>query len=176
MKKSIFYVMGVSGCGKSSIGFNISSYLSIGYIDSDDFHPEANVKKMRNGIPLTDQDREPWLKALNKLATECIKRNNSLVIASSCLKPMYRQMLQEGITEKVVFVYLKGSFEKINERMKKREDHYFSGEAMLKSQFLSLIEPTKDEPIHFIEVEIDTLDIESVTSQAIFLLENKNYI
>jgi gluconokinase len=168
--------MGVSGCGKSSIGKFISSCLSIDYVDSDDFHPNANVEKMRNGVPLTDQDRAPWLKILNNMATECIYKNTSLVIASSCLKPTYRKVLQDGISEKVVFIYLKGSFEKINERMKKRDDHYFSGESMLKSQFSSLIEPSKNEPIHFIEVEIDQLDIEKVVSQVIFLLKNRNYI
>ncbi|MEP0073098.1 MAG: gluconokinase [Marinomonas sp.] len=176
MSKKIFFVMGVSGCGKSSIGEGISSYLSIDYIDSDTYHPASNVEKMKNGIPLTDEDRKPWLDTLNKLATECIEKKQSIVIASSCLKPSYRKRLQQNIEEKVVFIYLKGSFEKINERMKQRKDHYFSGEDMLKSQFASLVEPEDGESIDFIQVEIDQLNIQETINSALNLLKAKAYI
>lgn len=176
MNKTILFVMGVSGCGKSSIGEGISSYLSIDYVDSDDFHPAANVEKMKNSIPLTDEDRKPWLDALNKVATECVEKKQPIVIASSCLKPSYRKRLQQSIEEKVVFIYLKGSFEKINARMKQREDHYFSGEDMLKSQFASLIEPEDNESIDFIQVDIDQLNIQETISNALSLLKAKAYI
>lgn len=171
MSNKVFYVMGVSGCGKSSISEELSSYLSCSYIDSDDIHPKQNVDKMRKGIPLTDEDRTPWLVSINSLATECILKKKSLVIASSCLKPMYRNMLQQGIENDVVFIYLKGSFDVINDRMNSREGHYFSGEAMLKSQFNTLIEPNSDEAINYIEVDIDKLDIKAATIEIIQKLE-----
>ena len=176
MSKSIFFVMGVSGSGKSSIGEGISVYLSIDYVDSDDYHPASNLEKMRNNIPLTDEDRAPWLDALNKLATECIEKERSLVIASSCLKPSYRARLQNGIEENVVFIYLKGSLEKIHERMLSRKNHYFSGEDMLKSQFAALVEPQPQEPIDFIEIDINQRNIQETIDATITGLRSEAYI
>lgn len=176
MSKSIFFVMGVSGCGKSSIGEGISGYLSVDYVDSDDYHPTSNVEKMKNNIPLTDEDRAPWLDTLNRLATESIEKKQSIVIASSCLKPSYRTRLQNGIEKNVVFIYLKGSFETIHERMLLRQDHYFSGEEMLKSQFAALVEPQHQEPIDFIEININQRDIKETIDATITSLKSKAYI
>ncbi|WP_413282494.1 gluconokinase [Vibrio sp. MA40-2] len=174
--KKILFVMGVSGCGKSSIGEKISILKTCTYIDADDYHPPENVNKMRNDIPLTDEDRQPWLKALNRLATKSNNDNKDLVIACSCLKPAYRKVLQEGINEKVVFVYLKGSFEVISERMKKRDEHYFNGDVMLKSQFDTLVEPAPEEPIDYIKVSIDNYDIDGVVDQTLKALSEANYV
>lgn len=152
----VIFVMGVSGCGKSSVSREISIYNSIEYIDADDVHPKENVDKMAQGIPLTDTDRIPWLQRLNNMATNHINDGNSIVIACSCLTPEYRKMLQKGIEEHVHFVYLEGSFDVIKERLLSRQGHYFKGDDMLKSQFDTLISPTESEAISFVQVPVES--------------------
>ncbi|WP_432464628.1 gluconokinase [Agarivorans sp. QJM3NY_33] len=176
MKKKILFIMGVSGSGKSTVAESISSLLSYSYIDADDYHPEANIAKMKHNIPLNDVDRQPWLDALNTMATVCIDSNENLVIACSCLKPEYRKILQAGIQESCLFVYLKGSFEVISERMKKRGEHYFNGDSMLRSQFDTLIEPSTNEPIDYIEVSILENDINAVVELTVKNLRELNYV
>ncbi|MGP8305462.1 gluconokinase [Vibrio sp. YIC-376] len=138
-----YVVMGVSGCGKSSIGYSLAKSLNIPFFDGDDYHPEENVEKMRNGIPLTDEDRKEWLLTLNAL----IQEQDNLVLACSALKPEYRDALRSGCNE-LTFCYLKGDFDTIWSRLKAREDHYFQGSAMLESQFSTLIEPTEQEALY----------------------------
>lgn len=173
--KNIIFVMGVSGCGKSSVGTLISKEKSYRYEDADNFHPIENVEKMRSGIPLTDSDRKPWLHSLNQMATICNKEKKGLVVACSCLKPEYRMLLQEGIQENVLFIYLKGSFEVISERMKKRAAHYFSGDEMLRSQFQTLIEPRPTESIDYVEIDIDSRNLEEVVDIALKAINGVNY-
>lgn len=139
--------MGVSGCGKSSIGDSLAKSLNIPFFDGDDYHPVENVEKMRNGIPLTDEDRKEWLLTLNAL----IQEQDNLVLACSALKPEYRDALRKG-SDDLTFCYLKGDFDTIWSRLKAREDHYFQGSAMLESQFNTLIEPTEQEAIY---IDID---------------------
>jgi len=140
MKTRFFIVMGVSGCGKSSVGKRLAEYLGWDFYDADDFHPPANVAKMANGIPLDDSDRTPWLTALNELISSSLKADQPGVLACSALKERYRQRLMEGNTG-VQIVYLKGSYDLIWSRMEKRTDHYMKPH-MLKSQFDALEEPT----------------------------------
>ncbi|MCA0936409.1 gluconokinase [Vibrio alginolyticus] len=142
-----YVVMGVSGCGKSSIGDSLAKSLNIPFFDGDDYHPVENVEKMRNGIPLTDEDRKEWLLTLNAL----IQEQDNLVLACSALKPEYRDALRKGCDD-LTFCYLKGDFDTIWSRLKAREDHYFQGSAMLESQFNTLIEPTEQEAIY---IDID---------------------
>lgn len=131
-------VMGVSGCGKSTVAEAIAKQLAYRYIDGDDFHPKANIEKMQKGQPLNDEDRQQWLEDLNQLLA---KEPEGVVLACSALKPHYRQTLAKHITHPI-FVYLKGDFETIWERHKQRQHHFFNGQAMLKSQFETLVEPT----------------------------------
>ncbi|WP_425445705.1 gluconokinase [Vibrio albus] len=138
-----YVVMGVSGCGKSSIGAALSQKLNIPFFDGDDFHPAENVQKMQNGQPLTDADRQSWLETLNTLINE----NDALVIACSALKPEYRNLLRQGNPD-IRFIYLKGDFDTIWSRHQKREGHYFNGSAMLESQFDTLVEPNEQEALH----------------------------
>lgn len=135
-------VLGVSGSGKSTIGQMLADYLHYPFFDGDNFHSDHNVAKMRQGIPLSDQDRQEWLTTLNQV----IQSNSYSVVACSALKPEYRKKLKQGNPE-IVFVYLKGSYQTIWERHKKRDDHYFKGEDMLKSQFSTLVEPLENEAI-----------------------------
>ncbi|WP_394246056.1 gluconokinase [Vibrio profundi] len=162
MKSKKILVMGVSGCGKSLIGSRIAKALDLQFFDGDDFHPETNVEKMRQGIPLTDEDRQGWLETLNQQFIS----QPSAVIACSALKPQYRDILRKN-NEELVIVYLQGSFDTIWNRHKNRENHYFNGEQMLKSQFEALVEPQKGEAL-FVDI---AQDVEQVVESALALLK-----
>ena len=140
MKTRFFIVMGVSGCGKSSVGKGLAQSLGWDFYDADDFHPFENVAKMANGIPLDDSDRAPWLATLNELISSSLKADQPGVLACSALKERYRQRLMDG-NAGVQIVYLKGSYDLIWSRMEQRTDHYMKPH-MLKSQFETLEEPT----------------------------------
>jgi len=140
MKTRFFIVMGVSGCGKSSVGKMLAENLGWDFYDADDFHPPENVAKMASGTPLDDSDRAPWLASLNELISSSLKADRPGVLACSALKERYRQKLMGG-NDGVQLVYLKGSYELIWSRMETRTDHYMKPH-MLKSQFETLEEPT----------------------------------
>ena len=131
--------MGVSGSGKTTIGRLLAEALGRPFFDADDYHPPENIAKMNAGIPLTDEDRKPWLDRLNQL---CLQHETTgMVLACSALKEVYRKHI-EGASTEVNWVYLKGSFDLIIERMKQREHHYMP-HTLLQSQFDILEEPTK---------------------------------
>jgi carbohydrate kinase (thermoresistant glucokinase family) len=134
----IIVLMGVSGCGKTTVGQILADKLKVPFYDADDFHPAENVEKMNKGIPLTDDDRDPWL---NRLSANIMKWNKTgdAVLACSALKKKYREYLDTENAE-VIFVYLQGSKELILNRMKKRKDHYMPV-SLLDSQFDVLEEP-----------------------------------
>jgi len=132
-------LMGVSGCGKTSVGEALSAKLGWPFYDGDDFHPQANIDKMALGIPLNDDDRQPWLERLHALIAEQLDAGRSLIVASSALKESYRQTLQGG-RDAVLFVHLVGDFDLIYARMRGRSDHYMKAE-MLQSQFDTLEKP-----------------------------------
>jgi gluconokinase len=108
-------------------------------VDADDFHPPSNVEKMKHGIPLTDADREPWLKALHDKIVEWTAEKRSVVLACSALKQSYRDELRAS--SDVKFVYLKGSYQLFSERVLARKGH-FAKQDLLASQFATLEEPT----------------------------------
>lgn len=130
--------MGVSGCGKTTIGKLLSEELNLPFYDADDFHPESNILKMSNGLPLNDNDREPWLKLLADKIFEW-NHNDGAILACSALKESYRKILSSQV-EKIDWVYLKGSFNIIKSRMLERNKHFMKAE-MLQSQFDTLEEP-----------------------------------
>lgn len=126
-------VMGVSGCGKTTVGKELAAKLGLQFYDADDFHSQSSIEKMERGTPLTDPDRYPWLQLLSE-KMEQWKTDGSAVLACSALKEEYRTILSSRT--KVKWVYLSASFETIYDRMKKR-DHYMKPE-MLQSQFDTL--------------------------------------
>ncbi len=139
MKNKVIYVIGVSGCGKSTIGKLLSDALHIPFFDGDDYHPENNISKMSKGQALTDDDRFEWLQTLNELAINQLK-NNSCIIACSALKKIYRDILNKDIQDNSKWIFLQGSFEQIKNRIDKREGHFMNVD-LLKSQFDTLEEP-----------------------------------
>ncbi|WP_117233886.1 gluconokinase [Vibrio maerlii] len=130
-------VMGVSGCGKTTVGQLVAEKLGIPFFDGDDFHPQENIDKMTQGIPLDDADRHGWLLKLN----EQFITHSPCVIACSALKPAYRDLLKIN-NERLDVLYLKGDYQTILHRLEARSGHYFKGEAMLKSQYDTLVEPS----------------------------------
>lgn len=129
-----FVVMGVSGCGKSSIGAMFATQIGARFVDADDLHPEGNIAKMAAGIALTDMDRTPWLEAVGlKLA----QRKEPLVIACSALKRSYRDIIRNKAATPVAFLHLDGTHDVIAARMAARQDH-FMPTTLLVSQFAAL--------------------------------------
>ncbi len=144
----VYIVMGVSGCGKSTIGKMLAERLAITFHDADDYHSQKNVNKMMNLIPLNDEDRNPWLIDLASQITKWNKGKGA-VLACSALKEKDRQILTGDGTEKVVFVYLKGDRDIILNRMRSRENHFFPP-ALLETQLSAL-----QVPLDAITIQID---------------------
>ena len=134
----IVIVMGVVGAGKTTVGRLLAEQLGWEFADADDFHPPSNVDKIRRGISLTDDDREPWLAQLRTAIQQWITENRNVVLACSALKRAYRNELEAG--PEVRFMYLKGTPELIADRLRSRQGH-FAGEQILASQFAYLEEP-----------------------------------
>jgi gluconokinase len=150
----IVVVMGVVGAGKTTIGRLLAEQPGWEFADADDFHPPSNVEKIRRGIPLSDDDRRPWLQRLRQAITQWIAEGRNIVLACSALKRTYRQELDAG--PDVRFVYLKGTANLIAERLRSRQGH-FADEQILASQFADLEEP---------EAAV-TVDIESTPQQIV---------
>ncbi len=151
----VILIMGVSGSGKTTIGQMLAAQLDWNFQDADDLHSPANIDKMYQGIPLTDADRRPWLQSLRSLIARSIDTNANLIIACSALKAAYRQDLAVG-SDRVEFVYLRGSAELIQQRIEQRMGHFFNAD-LLKSQFADL-----QEPDDAIVIEIDRSPAEIV--------------
>jgi gluconokinase len=135
----VVIVMGVSGCGKSTVGRLLAERTSALFLDADDFHPPANVAKMRAGTPLTDEDRAGWLRSLRDEIETALRAGTSLVLACSALRDVYRRALARP-GEDVRFVHLVGTFESLHARLAERKDHYMPP-ALLRSQFATLEPP-----------------------------------
>lgn len=130
--------MGVSGCGKTTIGRQLSARLCLPYLDGDAYHPPANVKKMRCGLPLDDADRLPWIKHLN-----CLLKQGPVMLGCSALKRKYRDILRADVGP-VMFVHLSGDREVIAARAAAREGH-FMPPSLLDSQYADLEPPQPEE-------------------------------
>jgi gluconokinase len=157
----ILIVMGVSGSGKSTIGEALASRLNWPFHDGDSFHPPANVEKMRQGIPLNDTDRRPWLEAIREFMQHSHARNQNAVIACSALKSTYRDLLLQS-EPWVRFIWLHGPRELIAERMQSRSDH-FMPPSLLESQ-LNTLEPPANALVADISPSPDTI-VETILSQ-----------
>ncbi len=133
-------VMGPAGAGKTTVGRALARRLGFTFVEGDDFHSKAAVRKMASGIPLTDADRAPWLKSLNALLKTRTARGENVVLACSALKERYRKTLAGGMGKRVVFAFLDAGRGVLSERLAKRTGHFFEG-SLLQSQLDALEKP-----------------------------------
>jgi gluconokinase len=145
----VIIIFGVSGAGKTTAGELLARELGWHFYEADDFHSPANVEKMRRGVPLTDDDRWPWLESLRKLIKRCVAANESAVLACSALKRMYRKHLR--VSAEVKLVFLRGDYELVAEQLRHRRGH-FMNPRLLRSQFADLEEPQREEGVLTIEL------------------------
>ena len=138
----VIIICGVTGVGKTTTGQLLAQELGWEFYDADDFHSMANIAKMKNGIPLTDEDRQPWLGKLRDLIEQCLVAGENAVLACSALKKAYRDCLR--VSDGVKFVFLRGDRRKITEHLQQRHGHFINP-ALLDSQFKDLEEPQPPE-------------------------------
>jgi gluconokinase len=145
----IIVIFGVSGAGKTTVGKMLAKQLGWRFLEADDFHPAANIEKMRNGHPLTDEDRWPWLNRLRKQIEQLVSAGENAVLACSALKRAYRDRLR--VSEAVKFVFLRGDYAVVEKQLRSRHGH-FMNIALLQSQFDDLEQPQPDENVITIEL------------------------
>jgi gluconokinase len=134
----IIVLMGVTASGKSTVGKRLALELGWRFLEGDDFHSPDNIEKLRQGKPLNDEDRKPWLEAIREAIRAALDRGENAVIACSALKEPYRRMLRVG--EQVAFVYLKATIDLIQKRTARRAGHFMNPN-LIQSQFDTLEEP-----------------------------------
>jgi gluconokinase len=145
----IVIIFGVSGAGKTTVGKLLARELGWHFLEADDFHPEANIEKMRSGHPLTDEDRWPWLERLRKQIERSLAVGEDAVLACSALKRAYRDRLR--VSDEVKFVFLRGDYALVERQLRSRHGHFMNS-ALLQSQFDDLEEPRPDENALTIEL------------------------
>ena len=157
-------VMGVAGSGKTTIAEALAKRIEWPFRDGDSFHPASNVEKMRNGHPLTDEDRWPWLRAIAAEIDRTSAAGEHIIITCSALKRAYRDVLI-GKRRNVRLIYLKGSRELIGERLRARRGHFMPPQ-LLDSQFATLQEPGDDENAIVVDVapSVDAI-VDSIVRQ-----------
>jgi gluconokinase len=145
----IIVIFGVSGAGKTTVGKLLARELGWRFIEADDFHPAANIEKMRNGHPLTDEDRWPWLERLRQQIQRSLAAGENVVLTCSALKRAYRDRLR--VSDEVKFVFLRGDYALVEKQLHSRHGHFMNA-ALLQSQFDDLEEPQSHENVLTIEL------------------------
>lgn len=159
----VIILMGVTGSGKTTVGLALAESLLWQFVDADDYHPPANVAKMRAGIPLDDADRAPWLASLRDAIVGWLQTGTDVVLACSALKQAYRKELLIGPDVKLV--YLCGNRDLIAHRLSQRQGHYMDPK-LLASQFATLEEPGGAVAV---DIDADVPDIVTEIRQALGL-------
>jgi carbohydrate kinase (thermoresistant glucokinase family) len=140
----LYVIMGVAGSGKTTIGARLARALDVGFVEGDALHPAENVRRMAQGIPLTDADRRPWLLSIAARIREARQAGRGLVVACSALRRSYRDLLRAEGAPDLQFVFLRGTRDLIARRMSTRTGHFMPA-SLLESQFATLEEPSPDE-------------------------------
>ena len=155
-------VMGVSGSGKTSVGERLARSYGVRFVEGDGLHSPANVEKMAHGIPLTDEDRWPWLDAIGAELRPPLAAGQGLVVSCSALKRIYRDRLRAAAGGTLIFVYLDGTKELLSKRMGARTGHFMPA-SLLESQLQTLEAPTGEPGV--VTVEIDG-SVEEIVARA----------
>ncbi|QRM54301.1 gluconokinase [Sinorhizobium sp. BG8] len=145
-------VMGVSGCGKTSVAEGIARSFGLRFVEGDQLHPARNVEKMSKGIPLTDEDRWPWLEVIGGEMSASRARGEGIVVSCSALKRVYRERLRSAAGGGLSFVYLKGSRELLLSRMSARKNHFMPA-SLLDSQLATLEDPTGESGVVVVDID-----------------------
>ncbi|PDT03102.1 gluconokinase [Rhizobium chutanense] len=161
-KPHAIIVMGVSGCGKSSVGEKLAGALHLAFVEGDALHPAANVEKMSKGIPLTDEDRMPWLDRIGEDMQASLEKGEGIIVSCSALKRIYRDRLRAAVGGNLFFVYLEGSKALLTQRMGERKGH-FMPVSLLESQLATLEVPTAEPGVVTVDID-DTVDGIAVTA------------
>jgi len=149
--------MGVTGCGKTTVGRRLAERRRAAFVEGDELHPAENVRKMASGVPLDDADRRPWLEAIGRRIDDLAAEGRPVVVACSALRAAYRRLLA-GRRADVRFVYLKATPELIRARLAARPGH-FMPTALIDSQFAALEEPQASERILTVDASLDAEEI-----------------
>ena len=155
-KPHAIIVMGVSGCGKSSVGEKLAEALHLVFVEGDALHPAANVEKMSKGIPLTDEDRMPWLDLIGEDMQASLDKSEGIIVSCSALKRVYRDRLRAAVGGNLFFVYLEGSKALLTKRMGERKGH-FMPVSLLESQLATLEVPTGEPGVVTVDID-DTVE------------------
>jgi len=142
--------MGVSGSGKTAIGSRLAAALGVEFVEGDAYHPAANIRKMSNGIPLTDEDRQGWLRAIARRISNANEAGDGVVVSCSALKRAYRDLLRRE-TGAVQFVFLRGTRDLIETRLRQRKGH-FMPTSLLESQLATLESPSAEEDVWIADI------------------------
>jgi gluconokinase len=161
-------VMGVSSCGKSTVGIALAKHLGADFTEGDKLHPKTNVEKMSSGVPLTDEDRKPWL----ELVGESLKGSRGHIASCSALKRVYRERIAQWAGRPVAFVFLDGSRRLLEQRIKTRKGH-FMPPSLLTSQLAALERPAEDEIARSFDIAQSVDDIVAEASAWLSQLEGK---
>ncbi len=161
-------VMGVSGCGKSSVGALLARHLGLAFIEGDVLHPQANVDKMAQGTPLTDEDRWPWLDIIGAQMAASLDRGEGIVLSCSALKKVYRDRLRAASGNRLSFVFLEGSRELLQSRMGARTGH-FMPVTLLESQLRTLEVPTGEPGVVTVSIDQPVGEIVEAAVKGLYL-------
>lgn len=147
---STILVMGVSGCGKTTVGELLAAKLNCSFLEGDSYHPQANIDKMHNGEPLDDEDRWPWLERISDDIARWNSDGIDGVVSCSALKKSYRDLLRQG-DEALKIIYLAGSYDLLHERLSARNNHFMPAK-LLDSQFDALEDPRSEPGVYVANV------------------------
>jgi gluconokinase len=151
-------VMGVSGCGKSTVGKMLAEQLGCSFIEGDDLHSPSNVAKMKSGQPLNDDDRWPWLDRLGAALQTAAANDGNAVASCSALKMIYRERISHAGTVPTAFIFLDASYDELLTRMQNRPGHYMPA-SLLTSQLKTLERPTIDEKCLTLDATLSTTEL-----------------
>ena len=157
-------VMGVSGCGKSSVGERLATLRGWTYIEGDALHPPENVAKMAGGTPLTDDDRWPWLDRIGQELANAAAKGEAIVVTCSSLKKIYRDRMRKAADGKLDFVFLQGSFEVLSARMTARKGHFMPS-SLLESQLKTLESPVGEPGVVTVSIENSIEEIVAIADR-----------